>query len=286
MADTNQVIKGSDGKYYRVEADGTYTPVNNQQGYGYPPQGGSSQQGYGYPPQGGSQQGYGYPPQSGSNQQGYGYPPQGGNNQQGYGYPPQGGSSQQGYGYPPYGPNKPPRPGVPKKDNSNIFIWIIVGLCVLIGGGLGFYFGTRPSSSPTTAKSLSSKVVDKRDKDTDSEKPKKAETYRASAQEQEAFKRDGKFYGTMAGKAIHGYMNFESGSPEGWYYYDKHGSSRKLQLYQSGYNSWDEYSSGEYTGTWNISHTDFSKKNFMRGTFSRAKDGKTFKFSLKKQNFD
>lgn len=101
------------------------------------------------------------------------------------------------------------------------------------------------------------------------------------------FVNDGRFYGSVGGSNIHGYINFAACNADGWYYYDKSGSDSKMSLYfdtkQGDACVWQEYYGDTFTGTWTL-YLDYSKRNFANGTFLRASDGKKFVICLYKSN--
>lgn len=88
------------------------------------------------------------------------------------------------------------------------------------------------------------------------------------------------YIGTIGNNAITMHLNFKSGEVSGYYYYDKKGSSMKLNLKgkvaQSGYITMDEYDkNGETTGS-------FVLDNKMTGSFLTA-NNESFEVKLKEQ---
>lgn len=101
------------------------------------------------------------------------------------------------------------------------------------------------------------------------------------------FVNNGRFYGTVGGSRIHGYINFAACNADGWYYYDNSGSDSRMNLYfdtkQGDAFVWQEYYGDTFTGTWTL-YLDYSHDNFANGTFTRASDGKKFVIYLYKSN--
>lgn len=101
------------------------------------------------------------------------------------------------------------------------------------------------------------------------------------------FVNNGRFYGSVGGSNIHGYINFAACNADGWYYYDKSGSDNKMSLYfdtkQGDAFVWQEYYGDTFTGTWTL-YLDYAYDNFANGTFVRASDGKKFVIHLYKSN--
>ncbi len=99
-----------------------------------------------------------------------------------------------------------------------------------------------------------------------------------------AFISNGLFYGTIGGYPVHGSLNLETESPDGWLYYDTDSSSGDA-MYLSGYydgSSWSEYYGDQYTGEFSFDVWDISRDNFARGTYTRSSDGQQFYVELYK----
>lgn len=182
------------------------------------------------------------------------------------------------------------RPVSEKPHTNKVLLWIIVALLLLISCGLGYYFATSSNESATPAvapvDTTATKVaVTAPQPEIQQVKVVEVEEPAGPTPEEleQRFLRDGHWVGTVAGKGVHGYMDFYGGGP-GWIYYNAIGPKGKMELYNAG-DVWEEFHDGNHTGTWYINNVNFKKKNFMSGTYVRDRDGKSFKFSLKRQNF-
>lgn len=189
-------------------------------------------------------------------------------------------------------------PGAPKKPRKNtVLILIIAVLVILLGGILGFFFASSNGNQNAQVDTVAAIAPDTTAQEAQvtqqaPEAPAPVIAQPTPVVEQPAqpspdelaarFLNDGHWVGVVAGKAVTGYMDFDTG--EGWVYYNSIGPKGKMSLWSNG-DSWEEYYDGMFAGTWFIKHTDFTKKNFMSGTYVRDRDGKSFSFTLSRQNF-
>ena len=202
-----------------------------------------------------------------------------------------------------YADNQSMNSETPNGNGNKNKMWIIIVLVAIIAGLTSFYIvhqkdspQTETVDNPTTTPSTigdtmsatlpsmtTADVVAPAASTTVEEVEIPAEPEPSPAELEERFRNDGLFVGTVAGKGVHGYFNFYSGT--GWIYYDAMGANNKMQLTMDGGGNWDEYHDGEYKGTYSVTSENLSKKNFMKGRYYRARDGKDFSFSFKRKNF-